>query len=208
MKSGKFIDRSDFIKPVIVWELNGSFLESENTADFYHGLPFTPLIIGEYSWNSDFSDSRDFSVWKTDGENFFVGALASSVRFAMRRSNANNRRVYIRAIGIAPPNYSQEIKAIPAKDKYDSRKRMLKIVSFGSFNKGDVIRHNLGYSPMVYFWANTTIFRSGQRQYSNMERCLRPGTYGVEIGPRDIKMNTEQDGYYILTAEPINNEDI
>lgn len=203
MRSRKIADRSDFIKPVIVWEVNDSFLESQKTVDFPHNLPFVPLVIGEYSWNADFSDSRDFSAWLTGEENFYIGALANSIRVAMRRAEVSDRRIYVRAVGIAPPDYDGDIKPLRRKIKYDSKRRMLKIISFGAFRRGDVIRHNLGYAPMIYLWANTEIFRPGESRFDRMETCLRPGTYGVEIDDKEIRINNDQDGYYILTAEPI-----
>lgn len=206
MKPNRFIDRSEFIKPVVVWRYNGSFMNDVKTFDVRHDLPFVPLIMGEYSFNSDFSDARDFRFWLSDNENFFVGALKKTVRFALR--GVGTKRVYVRAIGIAPPNYMGEITPLKQQILIDSRNKSLKILNFGEFGNGDIITHNLGYHPIVYFWVETVIFREGSSSYLNMEPCLRPGSPDGIINNNEINTSGKipQKGYYAIFGDPINED--
>jgi hypothetical protein len=204
MKPNKFIDRSEFIKPVVVFEYNGSFMSNIKTFDIAHNLPFVPLIIGEYSFNSDFSNARDFRFWTSGDENFLVGALERTIRFAIRGVNPP-RRVYVRLIGIAPPDYAGELIPLKRRILNDSRNRSLKILNFGAFRNDSIVEHNLGYLPMVYFWEETVIFRENSSSVRDLEKCLRPSSPVNSINNNEVHISGRGDGkgYYAIFGDAI-----
>lgn len=204
MKPNKFIDRSEFIKPVIVFEYNGSFMSNIKTFDIEHNLPFVPLIMGEYSLNSDFSDARDFRFWTSGDENFLVGALEKTIRFAIRGVDPP-RRAYVRLIGITPPDYTGEVTPLKRRTLNDSRNRSLKILNFGTFRGDRVVEHNLGYLPMVYFWEETVIFRKNNSSILDLEKCLRPSSPVNSINNNEVHISGRGDGkgYYAIFGDVI-----
>lgn len=200
---------SDYQTPWIVWESELQYTLSVGDWQVYdtpHGLPFIPLLFGEWSTNSNFIPSYD-STDTTPGYAgagqvplyFGCSANSQNVRVTLSNNQTSSTTFYIRLMAFAPPEYTGEITPIefPTNFRYNSDYRYQKLLASGSVSgsgtTGSSIAHNLGYMPQCRVWnyLSTTgyIFPSGNASVTNTS--LNTGAY-------------DSSAYYHIYGDPLN----
>lgn len=154
--------------PWIVWKreltvaLSGGL--DYTTMTIEHGLPFIPLLIGQWSLNSNFYPSYDLAI-ETPG---YTGAgqppvaLLAAATPTLVRLTLDNRltdRVYVRLMAYAPPGYTGEVIPVEYSSpfRFNSHYRYPKIVASGKGSPNQIINHNLGYIPQAQIWDSSVV---------------------------------------------------
>lgn len=173
----RFLLNTEYPVDKIVYLKEGSFIasgasngpESASFHSFQHGLPFTPLLDGNWSFDADFT--RTFELFHPlagflPGRQFMrCYADATKVEFDFRNWSMTNRpdfRVYYRVYGFMPPDVSMETATDPTSSQssnkfiFNTEQNYSKLFITGSIVIGSdgrgVINHNLGYLPQVDLW--------------------------------------------------------
>lgn len=167
----KFRYSSDYPMPFMVFSRTYSFSAGSwgyATQTIPHGLPFLPLIVGQWSTNSNFSPAYDLAL---EYPNFsggqpstaiVAGADATNIYFYMTNNLSSQQTFYFRIAAFAPPGYAGLATAVDDNTpyKFNSDFNYLKIFAAGSQTvaaRSDVvINHNLGYIPQTRLWREYT----------------------------------------------------
>lgn len=170
-----FIMNSDYPTPFLVWKKEESLTvpvgEYFNAASksVAHNLPFTPMLIGQWSLNSNFSPAYDlsnsmpiFTGTRPDYQ-IIVGADSSNIRISATHVIENSVTFYFRFFSFLPPTYDgtwTNILDDNTNFKLNSDFNYPKVVASGSVTVPDQSRvaynHNLGYIPQVRAWEHIT----------------------------------------------------
>lgn len=165
MDGRRFLLNSDYPTPSFVAKWSGSFnVGGYNYLDtsFDHGLPFIPLLIGQWSLSSDFSPSYDIAT--TNG--YFVGvnfnqatgSNTTKIKFSLDNGYSSARTFYYRVFAFCPGDYDGDVPAIEDTTMFrlDTDSNYHKLVEYGhkkATSTGDMtFPHNLGYLPQTRTW--------------------------------------------------------
>lgn len=152
-------------QPWIIWKRAYSITVDANgyVADqaLAHGLPFTPLLIGQWSPNTNFNPSYDLSVnipgGSTGGqpETFCQASADSANIYFTILNNAGRRTFYFRLMAFAPPNYTGNVTPVDYSSpfRFNSHYRYQQLYMQGQ--SSGVVAHNLGYLPQAKVWTNS-----------------------------------------------------
>lgn len=151
--------------PWIVWKKEHSITVNqygfEADATLAHGLPFTPLLLGQWSTNANFSPSYDLSVGIPGGSTggqpeTYCGISADNtdVHFTIV-NNSSRRTFYFRLMAFAPPDYTGEVTPVEysSKFRFNSHYRYQQLYLSG-YSNGGTVTHNLGYLPQAKLWTS------------------------------------------------------
>lgn len=141
-----------------------------------HNLPFVPLIIGQWSLNSNFEPcydicNADIDIFRNGETGFYprvsISISANNTNIEFSGLNAYTDRsvtIYVRLTGFVPPDYYGNIE--PVQDTsdfqfstdYNYPKLYLSgVVNFAqSSPKTQSVDHNLGYVPLARVWYRYT----------------------------------------------------
>lgn len=128
-----------------------------------HGLPFIPLLVGQWSTNPNFSPSYDLGVQIPGGYSggqpetaCIVSADATNILFNIDNNATTNRTFYFRLMAFPDPTYSGEIIPVDYNSpfKFNTKYRYQKIFMQG-LSTTNTVYHNLGYLPQVRVWTKT-----------------------------------------------------
>ncbi len=169
-KIERFIYNSNFKTPYIIYKREFSVpCRAGDIArtSFEHGLPFTPLLIGQWSLNSDFLPSYDLSLSTPNFSQLRpervcnIGADESRVYFDLADNLYDGDVVfYFRIMAFAPPEFEGDISEIYQDSGNfisDSRLNYPKVWKFEKVGASAEIEHNFGYIPQVKVWSKTSI---------------------------------------------------
>lgn len=212
---------SDYPMPYFIYKTEQSVTVPSigtNTVIVPHGLPFVPLIVGQWSPNQDFSVTHDITN-SSSVDSVFVWCFADATNIYIRQFNGLNQSstVYVRIYAYPTPEYNGELQ--PLSDEtafnFDSDYTYLGVYKAGyidSDNQEHVIQHNLGYTPQCKIWCGGTYQIDGSSSfvkaigpsssYVDYERNLP--NYVVDENNLTIGMTYETDGkiyYHIYTNE-------
>ncbi len=167
MASTNLLVNTHYPMPWIVWKREYSFQVPGHdfaVKDFAHGLPFTPLLIGQWSTNPNFSPSYDLTVEVPGGatggqvaSSCLISANATNIRAVGDNSNSDNTETfYLRLMAFAPPNYTGDVNPVDYASpfRYNSRYRYQKLFLSGLASSGETVKHGLGYIPQARVWMN------------------------------------------------------
>lgn len=147
--------------PWIVWKREYSITVSPKTTrtgSIAHGLSFIPLLLGQWSINSNFIPSYDLTDRDPlfgQSDPYFIDIYASSSYVIINASNYDNvsHTFYFRLMAFAPPNYTGDVNPVDynnTKFTFNSNYRYQKIYMSGYSN--GTITHGLGYYPQARLW--------------------------------------------------------
>lgn len=152
--------------PWIVWKREYQFsvpYGEYRQVEFAHGLPFTPLLIGQWSTNANFNPSYDLSVevpgGATGGQTPFsllTSANATNIRIvADNNATQGSQTFYLRLMAFAPPDYTGDVSPVgySSKFRYNSHYNYQKIFRQGLASANQVVSHDLGYLPQARVWS-------------------------------------------------------
>lgn len=125
-----------------------------------HGLPFRPLIFGQWSTSPDFYPSYDLGVSIPGGGTggqpetmVNVRADATNITFSIMNNQAQARTFYFRIMAFAPPGYDGEVTPVDYNSpfRFNSHYRYEQLFMAGLSD--GTVNHNLGYLPRAKIWA-------------------------------------------------------
>ena len=162
----KFIIDTDYPTPAFVAKWEGSVPNvpayDYKDSEFAHGLPFTPLIVGQWSLNANFEPAYDLATQNGYfvGVNFnqTTGSNASKIKFVLYNDYSTAKTFYYRIFAFAPPDYDGDIPAIEDSTNFrlNSDFNYPKLVAYDTANlttgTNYVYNHNLGYIPQTRVW--------------------------------------------------------
>lgn len=163
MASNSFLVNSHYQIPWIVWKSTYSLSVPANTrrrTTLEHGLPFTPLLIGQWSDNPNFAPAYDLALSNTQRiqssyyELFvFVEADSETVYFDVFNNTTSAKTVNFRLMAFAPPDYDGEVTPVEysSKFRYNSHYRYQQLFKAGNSTTADVF-HGLNYIPQAKMW--------------------------------------------------------
>lgn len=167
----KFISTTDYPMPFLVYSATTDFIATQQTYTgdqvINHGLPFLPLLIGQWSTNATFQPSYDISF----GFLGFSGMLptvtisiyanANDIHILWGNYTDTDYHIYLRLTAFAPPTYTGKVTAVDdgSPFKFNSDFNYMKIYMANSITlDGDTeraINHGLGYIPQCRVWKST-----------------------------------------------------
>ena len=171
----KFIMNSDYPTPFLVWESTESLTVPVGTyfnaasKSVAHNLPFTPMLIGQWSTNSSFVPAYDlandmpiFTGTRPDYQ-ILVGADSTYIRISATHIKTSAQTLYFRFFAFLPPDYTgtwTNVLDDTTNFKLNSDFNYPKVVASGSVTVADQAKtsytHNLGYVPQVRAWKQLT----------------------------------------------------
>ena len=173
----RFVFNSDYPMDKIVYFSYGSTTipaksgstNGTKTITIAHGLPFTPLLLAVCATNEAYTDTRTFEpVPDTWGMNV-VQANATSITIKFENGLTSAKTVYYRVYGLIPKNATQEA----GKNSRQSSALIFVTEDLDTTHVANVnvthgfkeyqgqasrieVEHNLGYSPYVVYWRETS----------------------------------------------------
>ena len=172
MDARHFLLNTDYETPVLVYESGQDYwnvgANATRTARLSHGLPFKPLLVGQWALRSDFTPCQDIAtdtfypvfdpIVNYEVVSLYLSADGTNIIFDMNNFSATSSKFYFRLWAYAPPDYGGELPNI-----YDRTNFMLstdfnypKIIKQGvvsvAKNATATITHGLGYIPQVRVW--------------------------------------------------------
>lgn len=132
-----------------------------------HGLPFIPLIFGQWSDNANFNPSYDLGVdipgGSTGGQPatmVSVRASATNITFSII-NNMAARTFYFRLMAFATPGYTGQVNPVEYNSsfRFNSHYNYQKLFMAG-YSTGGPVTHGLGYLPQAKIWAYSSVTQS------------------------------------------------
>lgn len=225
----KFIYDSDYPMPYLAYSSTCNYTVGGNewykTVSFAHNLPFTPLLIGQWSTDPSFSVSYDIamSIPSFSGSQPLFAAVveadASSVWLDLTNNTGSDLTFYFRFTAFPPSDYTSEITAIDdaSNFKFDSDFNYFKIAEQGKVTVSAggyaAVNHGLGYVPQSRIWYGFNTYIGGANRYVvaplNMTRTTS-GALGASVDSTSLwlqnsanAMAATTDFYYQIYADEV-----
>lgn len=196
-----FIMSSDYPIPILALKLSTTInvpvgqYWNENKKIVPHNLPFTPLIIGQWSTNANFNPAFDLStqipIFYGSSQPPFVvniGADDHNIYINCSHSNSFETVFYFRLTGFVPPDYEGEVDNVDdiTNFRLNSDFNYPKILEQRKItveaNTDSIINHNLGYIPQARLWKIGQVGNYSQGHHN----CVMP---------QATTRSTNNDGY-------------
>lgn len=206
-----FLLTSDYPSPFFAYKLTTQLTvplgEYFNAAHVYikHNLPYTPLLVGQWSTNSNFNPAYDISndmpIWVGSEPELAIsiGADSTYVRISASHTRSSAQTFYFRLFAMLPPDYAGDVTTTVSdstKFYLDSEANYPKILNTGSvtlnYRASANIAHNLGYLPQMRLWKELTAspFDDYQTTYTIVSpwcsQTTEYGLYGASVGTSNI----------------------
>lgn len=185
---------SHYKLPWIIWSRTYQFTLAaygyQPDATIAHGLPFIPLLLGQWSVNANFNPSYDIHIDVPGGsiggqpeKACVISADASYVHILAVNNTSSNMTFYFRLMAFAPPNYAGEVSPVKYNSpfSFNSHYRYQQIYMQGQ--SSGIVNHNLGYLPQAKVWSlsgNQVVPSIGILTTSTL-KCAVSGSYYYHI---------------------------
>ena len=164
-----FLLNTDYEMDKIVYFKDGDFTGS---AEFQHGLGFTPLIFGVWSTDSIFNSVNTLGVTDSSPEAGYTPVLGvrcsangSTIKLTASGENSGSTRIYYRVYAFEPTGSAANIPITSDKANtfiMNTDYNYCKLKATGEFTQnGQEYAHNLGYIPLVMAWVKYESDSSG-----------------------------------------------
>jgi hypothetical protein len=175
---------------------------SFNDQIFAHNLPFTPLILGQWSFDSNFDTAYDANSgprFGGGGTLLFASALhsdATNITIFNTNNQASSVTVYWRIYGIMPSTVSTTAPfTASTADDYivDTDQNYSKLFLSGetgfssTLGSSVVVQHGLGYRPQVLVWTENSTFTTWTGSYA-LEGTGGGGNNRCRVGTQEITL--------------------
>lgn len=170
----KFLQNSDYPFDKVVYVGGGDYMvnaSSNGTATLAHGLPFTPLVSGNWSLTSDFSVTYEYGsgVFPSSNPGYVfdtstnIYADGTNIYFSTDNVSASQIHVYVRAFALQPTTDDSAITPLSGAGsayRLNTTYNNSKLFTSGYVDLPDgggsgttyQITHPLGYVPQVMGW--------------------------------------------------------
>lgn len=219
-KPKDFISSSDYPVPVLALKMSTSLQVpvgeywNENQKALPHGLPFTPLIVGQWSTNGNFNPAYDLStqipLFYGSGRPQFVVVVGADNRNIYIDCSHNNQSLttfYFRLTGFIPPDYEGRVSSVEDSSNFtlNSDFNYPKILEQRKINVDAntdfIINHNLGYVPQARLWSAGQVGNSSQGYYD----CIIPQSVTKSINNDGYLGALVNDNQYIICNKSNNS---
>lgn len=215
MDPRNFVYTSDYPTTSIVWKAEVFVSRNDRSAKIPHNLPFTPLIMGVWSTNSNFVPAYDIAdeYGDFDPVNGYTmlnrcDADEETVNLNIQNNGSANNDVYFRLFAYAPPDYNGYVPAVDDATRFIINTDYIvpKVVKEGvithdSYNMEAVdVYHNLGYIPQARTWS------VGPNWVGAVGQCTEPtrsqfwwngvNDDGAEIDSEKLRLHVSRPGKY------------
>jgi hypothetical protein len=205
-----FLLNTDYPLDKVVYMTSGSFSAAGGGGlgtvhQFNHGLSYTPLIVGTWSTNSDFSTSREggyFAFEGTDPNTIYTQFFANSTKITVSTFNppAPAVTIYYRIYAFMPSNVNVDSSFTTASaDTFalNTDYNYTKLFSSGIATAAatTTITHDLGFRPQVMAWIKDSSVAYGTSMVVDMGYVKATTTTVVITSPsKDIHYRIYADG--------------
>lgn len=177
-----FLLNSDYPLDKVVYLNNGSTVfDNATPIEIAHGLPFTPLVGGYWSFDADFSTTYEFYTGDfPSGNSDYIFAHevdiesnATIITITMIDLIGDSKTFYYRLYAFQPDDYSADILPLASSgDNFvlNTDYNYMKLFNSDHFTMGTdtshTVDHNLGFMPVAmgwysYFGSTIPIIRAG-----------------------------------------------
>lgn len=152
---------SDYPMPYFIYKTSTSVTASSKgtaTVTIAHGLPFTPLVVGQWSPTDKFEITHDItSSAPADGTYCWVFADGTNIYIRQFNGLSQTNTIYVRVWAYPTPDYNGHLDAISDETSFNfsSDYNYLGVYQAGVIdgdNQVHVIPHGLGYVPQCKVW--------------------------------------------------------
>lgn len=161
----KFLYSSDYPTPAFVASWTGSVTvngHSYSDTQFAHNLPFTPLLVGQWSLDPNFQPAFDIGTqngWFVGVQfNQVIGSNSTNIKIMLNNDYDTQKTYYYRVFAFAPSDFDGDVPSIEDSTNYrfSSDFRNPKLFAYGHetlTSARDIdVYHNLGYVPQCRVW--------------------------------------------------------
>lgn len=150
--------------PWIVWSrayqleiASGGYIADQTIP---HGLPFIPMLFGQWATSSAFNPSYDLGInvpgGGTGGQPLYMcqfWADKTNVHITAMNNSTSTKTFSFRLMAFAPPDYTGEVTPVNYNSpfSFNSHYRYQQILMQGQ--SSGAVNHNLGYLPQSKVWA-------------------------------------------------------
>lgn len=164
----KFISTTDYPMPFLVYSAVFDFnCPAQMLTGNYviaHGLPFRPLLIGQWSTSPNFQPSYDlafnFLGFSGNLPTVTIEGYADDTNVHILNGNytSTDQHIYCRLSAFAPPDYTGQVTAVDDTSpfRFNSDYNYMKIYMSGittlEADTTQEVNHGLGYMPQCRIW--------------------------------------------------------
>lgn len=170
-----------------------------------HGLGFTPLIFGVWSYTSDFTASLSIASGRKDTSEGYLWVYSNSTTIELY--NYTTSTVYVRLYGFEPSTSATTIAKTNTSSggllfnsdwNYAKLYLAARVQGNGDLTSGTSVYHNLGFVPQVMAWVQYT--QTGNCEQAQDSFILGTSSYknGVEVDSSKVTIYGTTSQYYHL----------
>lgn len=165
----KFLLSSDYPMPTYIGKYEGSGVANNvefTTFEIEHGFGFTPLIVGQWALNENFSPAFDIAsenvIFDSPNNYVYTNVLsdATKIRVSVFNETGAQKMFYYRLFALNPYDYDGDIPTFGDSTSFtiSSDFNYPKLVEAGTgtipgpYPTDFVVTHNRGYIPKVRCW--------------------------------------------------------
>lgn len=195
------------VNEITVPAMSGGSVSSK-TITIPHNLPFTPMLVGYWSDDANFTSTNDLNVemYGSDYKELQAGADDTNIYITGRNGKTSSIKLYVKLWAYMPPDANGDAQPVFDDSNYmfNSDETMLEIAKQGVIEYGDDpnIYHNLGYVPYCRVW--TKSYQDGHLVITPyITTNYRGQGYGVVVDDEKLYLGDTIYGkyYHIYTAE-------
>lgn len=157
----RFLLNTDYPMDQIAGFMQGNFTIANGalqTIDIPHGLGFTPLPIGSWSYDAGFSTSYP-AITDLNGNgarpNMGISANGTNLSITVSNYTGSSKTIYWRAFFLIPSNVDPDVAPTAVNSlpfTFSSDYNYTKLLKEGYVTSSTTISHDLGYRPQVACW--------------------------------------------------------
>lgn len=151
--------------PWIVWSMRYSIQVAAGEykiATIQHGLPFVPLLTGQWSPNRQFNPSYDLGAPTPGGAivqmpDYLCDGYADDeeIRFALMNNTSTSAEFNMKLMAFAPPDYTGDVNPVNYNSPFSFNSHYRYQQLFMQGRARGKVTHGLGYLPQAKLWSIT-----------------------------------------------------
>lgn len=174
-----------------------------------HNLPFTPLLVGYWSDNANFTNTNDLNTQMLGGDykSLDAGADDTNIYITGANGKTSSIKLYVKLWAYMPPDANGDVQPVFDDSNYlfNSDNTVLEIAQAGVIKLNDnpkTVYHNLGYVPYCRIWAKR--YLNGRLVITpQWQTNYRGSAYGGVVDDEKLVLGVAagDEYYHIYTAE-------
>jgi len=187
-----FLLNSDYPMDQIVGFMSGSMTVANgvlDSVDTSHGLSFTPLPVGSWSYQAAFDTSYPTVVdYNGNGArpSVKVQANGSVLRVTVNNNTGSSKTIYWRVFFLLPSTVDPDVSSTALSSiplTFNSDNNYTKLLSEGYVTSTTTVSHGLGYRPQIAAWGQ---YGTGFVEEVELSDARAPITEAIEVTTTDL----------------------